>query len=58
MWPRPLPWAELSAWDREVYETGFLMGFLMREDEVAQAESDADRFYRLAFDRRSPRLRR
>lgn len=47
-------WAELTDRDRAVYEIGFVTGFLMREDEVEQANADADRFYRLAFDRRSP----
>lgn len=53
LWPRPLDWPEVTDREREIFELGFMSGFFMREDEVAQANADADRYYRLAFDRHS-----
>lgn len=54
--PDVRPW-ELSDRDRAIYEAGFIDGHLAREPELVsvgnalkQAEDDADRFYRAAFD--------
>lgn len=47
----------LTAREREIYEAGFFAGFLSRQPEVdaaenayKQADYDADRLYRIAFD--------
>lgn len=57
LWPAPIDWGRVSNREREVFEIGFMNGFFSREDEVAQANADADRLYRVAFDRQQPRRR-
>lgn len=57
LWPAPIDWGLVTEREREVYEIGFMNGFFSREEEVAQANADADRLYRVAFDRQHPRRR-
>ena len=41
----------LTARERTIYEMGFMMGYFTRQPEINQANDDADRYYRAAYDR-------